>query len=543
MKRLRQVSAFLGLSAIFLGGCTLPADDAIARDEAPLAADCTALGASIISHVCFHANYGPFQSVTGSSSTSFSGSSPNVNATHTHHTVSLPGSLGSHQGTVKFTPGSSGDWAIFLEPDVSLQVLDASGTALSVLLTHTIPSGDCSELSRVAVVNMSASNTYRLVLGPSSSVSSVGVVLERVDDFNAFYFEDADGDGYGDTDELLLTACEPPADYVSDDTDCDDSDDEVYPGAAEVCDGLDNDCNGSVDDGIGTCSAGARSAHDAAAAAVAHSDASGDQQLSCFCDCEGDPDSCSVYYRDRDPAIHPEAEEICDGVDNDCDGTLDILPDPLDEVIEHSCDHAELGPFVQVSASAVGAASSPNVNAAHTGYVISLPSASGGFAGQVRYRPVESTDYALMIDPGVSVSVFDASGVEVEIELQRDATACPALTRLDLVELEELVNYRLVFESASAAEVLLVVEEAAHEHGDDEDEDSGALEFFADEDGDGFGSPDEVVDACFAPPGHVADDGDCDDADASVHPGASELCDGIDNDCDGVIDAFCESSR
>jgi hypothetical protein len=243
---------------------------------------------------------------------------------------------------------------------------------------------------------------------------------------------------------------------------------------------------------------------------------------------------------DRNAEIHPEAEEVCDGRDNDCDGTVDILPDPLDEVIEHACEHAELGPFVDLTAGQVGGTTSPNVNTPHTAYVITLPAADGAFAGEVRYRPVESGDFALLVDPDVSVTVFDDSGAEVEIEDQRDASACPALSLLYLVELEAGLEYRLVFGPSASGEVLLLIEEAAHEH--DDDEDSGALEFYPDDDGDGFGNPEEVVDACFAPPGHVEDGSDCDDADASVHPGATEICDGVDNDCDGVADDVCEPS-
>jgi hypothetical protein len=56
-------------------------------------------------------------------------------------------------------------------------------------------------------------------------------------------------------------------------------------------------------------------------------------------------------------------------------------------------------------------------------------------------------------------------------------------------------------------------------------------EWFLDEDGDGYGAG-EPVEACQAPERHAALGGDCQDADASVHPGAAELCDGVDQDCD-----------
>jgi len=60
--------------------------------------------------------------------------------------------------------------------------------------------------------------------------------------------------------------------------------------------------------------------------------------------------------------------------------------------------------------------------------------------------------------------------------------------------------------------------------------------WFADDDEDGFGDPDQTLQACEEPDGYVADDTDCDDDDLVVHPGASDLCDGIDTDCDEDID-------
>jgi glucose/arabinose dehydrogenase len=65
---------------------------------------------------------------------------------------------------------------------------------------------------------------------------------------------------------------------------------------------------------------------------------------------------------------------------------------------------------------------------------------------------------------------------------------------------------------------------------------SGQLTFYADSDGDGFGSTTTLFTGCAAPPGFVAAPGDCNDASANVSPGSVEVCDGLDNDCDGVAD-------
>lgn len=62
------------------------------------------------------------------------------------------------------------------------------------------------------------------------------------------YYLDDDGDGVG-SDRDPVTGCRPDDDYVTLDGDCDDARDDVYPSAAEVCDLVDNNCNGSRDEG------------------------------------------------------------------------------------------------------------------------------------------------------------------------------------------------------------------------------------------------------------------------------------------------------
>lgn len=61
------------------------------------------------------------------------------------------------------------------------------------------------------------------------------------------WYRDADGDTFGDP-AVMFASFTPPGGYVADNTDCDDTRADVYPGANKVCDGVDNSCNGMVDD-------------------------------------------------------------------------------------------------------------------------------------------------------------------------------------------------------------------------------------------------------------------------------------------------------
>lgn len=72
-----------------------------------------------------------------------------------------------------------------------------------------------------------------------------------------------------------------------------------------------------------------------------------------------------------------------------------------------------------------------------------------------------------------------------------------------------------------------------------DDDPLDASTFFEDDDGDGFGDPDSSLVACTAIPGFVSDASDCDDRVDTVHPGAVEACDAVDNDCDDVVDEDC----
>ncbi|MCP4809296.1 MAG: hypothetical protein GY913_12040 [Proteobacteria bacterium] len=127
------------------------------------------------------------------------------------------------------------------------------------------------------------------------------------------FYEDADADGYGT--ETTVDACEVPAGYAAEDGDCDDAEAAVNPGAVEVCNGIDDDCDGDAD----------TDATDATTWWVdADGDGHGGSSFS-YTQCEApsgtvdNSDDCD----DLDADVSPDGTEVCNDVDDDCNGSID----------------------------------------------------------------------------------------------------------------------------------------------------------------------------------------------------------------------------
>ncbi|MBN1335126.1 MAG: putative metal-binding motif-containing protein, partial [Deltaproteobacteria bacterium] len=88
-----------------------------------------------------------------------------------------------------------------------------------------------------------------------------------------------------------------------------------------------------------------------------------------------------------------------------------------------------------------------------------------------------------------------------------------------------------------AVEVCNDVDDDCDERVDDADKSLvGAPTWYLDGDGDGYGDPEDDIQACVASEGFVADATDCDDGNANVNPAADEICNGFDDDCDEETD-------
>ena len=121
--------------------------------------------------------------------------------------------------------------------------------------------------------------------------------------------EDADGDGF------------------TEDVDCDDEDADVFPGAVEVCNGLDDDCDALVDDEDDDL--------DTSTASTWYGDADGDgygdaDDARLTCEQPSGTVTDSTDCDDADATVNPDATEVCNEVDDDCDGDVDDEDASLD---------------------------------------------------------------------------------------------------------------------------------------------------------------------------------------------------------------------
>ena len=252
----------------------------------------------------------------------------------------------------------------------------------------------------------------------------------------------------------------PPPDVDGDgvtaDLDCDDTDPFVLPGAAEICDGVDNDCNGQIDDApIDELTWYPDDDLDSYAAPEREAEG----QSGCRPGPEWAPrlGDCN----DQDPAVNPGAQDRCNAVDDNCDGIVDDEPDDDRWIDEDGDGFGDPRRFAQQCEGA-----------------------------QVASQAGDCNDADANVFPGAGER---CNGQDDDCD-----------ERIDDEDLEDLTD---------------------------------APTWYPDQDGDGFGVA-GVLDLvqCEAPALlWSTESGDCNDLSAETFPGALELCAGEDNNCDGAL--------
>lgn len=331
--------------------------------------------------------------------------------------------------------------------------------------------------------------------------------------------------------DVKVVITDADADGVSlEEGDCDDADASVYPGAEELCDSIDNNCDGEVDEGLLSeyypdsdgDGFGLEAAPESACAAP-------EGYVATIGDCD-----------DADPAVNPDAAEICDGVDNNCNALIDdadpLVSGPNEYYLDYDGDGYGNADFIgmfcgQPEDYVVAAGDCDDLNAAVN------PDATEVCDGADNNCDGLADD----ADPAVQY----ASGDEWYTDADMDGYGDPSSVTQSCVTLDGSVNNSGDCDDTdstinqSAAEVCDGVDNNCDTLIDDADP---AVVFGADDswyvdaDVDGYGNANISVEACTQPTGFVEDNTDCDDVNALNNPMGTEVCDGADNNCDTFVD-------
>ena len=313
--------------------------------------------------------------------------------------------------------------------------------------------------------------------------------------------EDLDGDGHDES------------------VDCDDQDPAVFPGADELCNGIDDDCDGELDeDDAVDASTWTRDADEDGYGDDAYPSTSCEQPSGTAAE-GGDCD-------DLDADTYPDAAERCDEVDNDCDGEID---EDVTDLWYSDVDGDGWG-----GDETLDACDPPEGYSARTGDCDD-DTASVNPDGIEVCNEVDDDCDGDTDEDAVDMATWNEDGDGDGYGSSVTAESCDAPT--GYVDNDEDCDDTSADVSPDGTEVCNSIDDDCNGWIDDEDPGlSGGDTWYIDYDGDGYGDASFSEEGCDAPSGYVDNTDDCDDTDSDVWPGADEYCNGVDDDCDGDTD-------